>query len=186
MISTHTLSVLVENRPGVLARIAGLFARRGFNIDSLAVGETHDPSVSRVTIVVTVDGRPLEQVSKQLHKLINVLRVVELPADGSVERELALIKVGVDAGRRAEVLEIVEIFRAKVIDVDPTSLIVEASGTSDKLVALQELLEPYGIVEMTRTGRIALGRGSKGLKAPVSRPVPVPDLAPVRVHPKAS
>lgn len=174
---THTLSVLVENRPGVLARVSGLFARRGFNIDSLAVGETNDPSVSRVTIVVSVEGKPLEQVSKQLHKLINVLRVVELPADDSVERELALIKVSVDAGRRAEVLEIVEIFRAKVIDVDAGSLVVEASGASDKILALQELLEPYEIIEMARTGRIALGRGERGLTAPVSRPVPVPDLS---------
>lgn len=174
---THTLSVLVENRPGVLARVSGLFARRGFNIDSLAVGETHDPSVSRVTIVVSVEGKPLEQVSKQLHKLVNVLRVLELPADDSVERELALIKVSVDAGRRAEVLEIVEIFRAKVIDVDTGSLVVEASGTSDKILALQELVEPYGIIEMARTGRIALGRGVHGLTAPVSRPIHVPNLS---------
>lgn len=173
MTSTHTISVLVENTPGVLARVSGLFARRGFNIDSLAVGETEDPSVSRMTIVVTVAGRPLEQVTKQLHKLINVLRIVELPHDLSVERELALIKVGADAGQRAEVLEIVEIFRAKVIDVDPDSLIVEASGTSEKLTALEELLRPYTIIEMARTGRIALGRGVKGLKVPVVRPVPV-------------
>lgn len=176
--STHTLSVLVENTPGVLARVSSLFARRGFNIDSLAVGETEDPVISRMTIVVTVDGRPLEQVTKQLHKLINVLRIIELPAEGSVERELALIKVGADAGRRAEVLEIVEIFRAKVIDVDPGSLVVEASGTSEKLTALEELLRPYTIIEMARTGRIALGRGAKGLKAPSVRPVPVLSAVP--------
>lgn len=174
-VSTHTLSVLVENKPGVLARISGLFARRGFNIDSLAVGETHDPAVSRMTIVVTVEGKPLEQVSKQLHKLINVLRIAELPAGGSVERELALIKVGASAGRRAEVLEIVEIFRAKVIDVDSDSLIVEVSGASDKITALEELLRPYGITEMTRTGRIALGRGAQGLKVPKVRPIPIVD-----------
>lgn len=186
MVNTHTMSVLVENRPGVLARVSGLFARRGFNIDSLAVGETDDPAISRITIVVTVEGKPLEQVSKQLHKLINVLRVVELPSQASVERELALIKVGVDAGRRAEVLEVVEIFRAKVIDVDAAALVIEASGTSEKLLALQELLTPYGIVEMARTGRIALGRGSRGLKAPVSRPVPVPNLAPVPAEAAAS
>ena len=173
MTTTHTISVLVENTSGVLARVSGLFARRGFTIDSLAVGETEDPSISRMTIVVTVDGRPLEQVTKQLHKLINVLRIVELPHESSVERELALIKVGADAGRRAEVLEIVEIFRAKVIDVDPDSLVVEASGTSDKLTALEELLRPYTIIEMARTGRIALGRGAKGLKVPSVRPVPI-------------
>ena len=173
MTSTHTISVLVENSPGVLARVSGLFARRGFNIDSLAVGETESPEVSRMTIVVTVEGRPLEQVTKHLHKLINVLRIAELPPDASVERELALIKVGADAGRRAEVLEIVEIFRAKVIDVDPQSLVVEACGTSEKLSALEELLRPYAIIEMARTGRIALGRGAAGLKVPSVRPVPV-------------
>jgi acetolactate synthase-1/3 small subunit len=175
MASTHTLSVLVENKPGVLARIAGLFARRGFNIDSLAVGETDHPDVSRMTIVVSVDGKPLEQVTKQLHKLINILRIVELPSDASVERELALLKIGVGAGKRAEVLEIVEIFRGNVIDVDADSLIIEASGTSEKVTALEELLKPYGIIEMTRTGRIALGRGSQGLKIPKLRPVPVFD-----------
>jgi acetolactate synthase-1/3 small subunit len=175
MRSTHTLSVLVENRPGVLARVAGLFARRGFNIDSLAVGETQDPAVSRMTIVVQVEGKPLEQITKQLHKLINVLRIAELPRGASVERELALIKVGVDAGRRAEVLEIAEIFRAKVVDVDQQALTIEATGTPDKVAALEELLHPYGIVELVRTGRIALGRGASGLKAPTVRPIPVPD-----------
>jgi acetolactate synthase-1/3 small subunit len=174
---THTLSVLVQNRPGVLARIAGLFARRGFNIDSLAVGETEEPSISRMTIVVKVDGKPLEQVTKQLHKLVNVLRIAELPHDASVERELALIKVAAEAGRRAEVLEIVEIFRANVIDVDSGSLVIEATGTPEKVAALEELLRPYGIVEMARTGRIALGRGEVGLKAPVLRPVPIENLS---------
>ncbi len=175
MNSTHTISVLVENQPGVLARVSGLFARRGFNIDSLAVGETQDPAVSRMTIVVTVDGKPLEQVGKQLHKLVNVLRIVELPDDQSVDRELALIKVGVGAGQRAEVLEIVEIFRGKVIDVDADSLIVEASGASDKIAALEELLKPYRIIEMARTGRIALGRGAQGLKVQKHQPIPVPN-----------
>jgi len=172
--SSHTLSVLVENKPGVLARISGLFARRGFNIDSLAVGETDDPRVSRMTIVVRADGKPLEQVTKQLHKLINVLRIAELPSVGSVERELALIKVGAAAGKRAEVLEIVEIFRAKVIDVDATSVVVEATGTPDKVNALEQLLEPFGIVEMARTGRVALARGAGGLKSPTLRPVRLP------------
>jgi acetolactate synthase-1/3 small subunit len=173
---THTLSVLVENKPGVLARVAALFARRGFNIDSLAVGETEDPSVSRMTIVVSVD-KSLEHVTKQLHKLINVLRIAELPHDGSVERELALIKVGVEPGKRAEVLEIVEIFRAKVIDVDPDSVMIEATGTPEKLNALEELLRPFGVIELARTGRVALGRGAKGLKAAPLRPVPVVPLS---------
>jgi acetolactate synthase I/III small subunit len=173
---THTLSVLVENKPGVLARIAALFARRGFNIDSLAVGETEDPSVSRMTIVVSVD-KSLEHVTKQLHKLINVLRIAELPHDGSVERELALIKVGVEPGKRAEVLEVVEIFRAKVIDVDPDSVMIEATGTPEKVNALEEMLRPFGVIELARTGRVALGRGAKGLKAAPLRPVPVVPLS---------
>lgn len=172
--STHILSVLVENKPGVLARIAGLFARRGFNIDSLAVGETEDPSVSRMTIVCSAAGKPLEHITKQLHKLINVLKIAELPHDDSVERELAMIKVGVSAGKRAEVLEVAEIFRAKVLDVDPNALTIEATGAPEKIVALEELLRPYGIVEMVRTGRIALARGSVGLKPPVLSPVPNP------------
>jgi acetolactate synthase I/III small subunit len=175
--TTQTLSVLVENKPGVLARIAGLFARRGFNIDSLAVGETEDPAVSRMTIVVSVDNKPLEHVTKQLHKLINVLRIAELPHDGSVERELALIKVGAGAGGRAEVLEMVEIFRAKVIDVDPESIVVEATGTPEKIEALLQLLSPFGIIEMARTGRVALGRGARGLRAGVLRPVPVQEAS---------
>jgi acetolactate synthase-1/3 small subunit len=174
-VSTHTLSILVENRPGVLARISGLFARRGYNIDSLAVGETEDPSVSRMTVVVSVEGKPLEQMTKQLHKLINVLRIAELPRDDSVERELALIKVGVNAGRRAEVIELAEIFRAKVVDVDVAALTIEITGAPDKVEALEQLLAPYGIVEMARTGRVALGRGARGLKAPSLRPVPVAD-----------
>ena len=174
---SQTLSVLVENKPGVLARISGLFARRGFNIDSLAVGETEDPAVSRMTIVVSVEGKPLEHVTKQLHKLINVLRIVELPHDASVERELALIKVSAGAGRRAEVLEMVEIFRTKVIDVDRESIVVEATGTQEKIEALLELLSPFGIIEMARTGRVALGRGAGGLRAGVLRPVPVQEAS---------
>ena len=169
--STHTLSVLVETRPGVLARISGLFARRGFNIDSLAVGPTEDPRVSRMTIVVAVDGKPLEHVTKQLYKLINVLRIAELDPNASVERELVLIKVAVGAGKRAEVLEIAEIFRAKVVDVDPDALMIEATGSPQKMSALEELVAPYGIAEIARTGRIALGRGARGLKAPNVRPI---------------
>ena len=171
--STHTLSVLVENRPGVLARVASLFSRRGFNIDSLAVGETEDPRVSRMTIVVSVEGKPLEQITKQLHKLINVLKIAELPLEASVERELALIKVQAEAGKRSEILEIVEIFRAKVTDVDAGALMIEATGTPEKIASLEELLRPYGIVELVRTGRVALARGSGGLKPPVLTPVPV-------------
>lgn len=170
--STHILSVLVENKPGVLARASGLFARRGFNIDSLAVGETQDPGISRMTIVVSVDGQPLEQITKQLHKLINVLRIVELPHEDAIERELALMKVSVPAGKRAEVLEITEIFRAKVVDVDPASVTIEATGAPEKIAALEELLAPYGIVEIARTGRVALGRGAKGLKPAALRPIP--------------
>ncbi len=173
MISSHTLSILVENRPGVLARVSGLFARRGFNITSLAVGETEHPDVSRMTVVLSADGKPVEQCMKQLHKLIHVLRVEELPGDASVDREIALIKVGVGVGRRAEVLEIVEIFRAKVSDVDSDALIVEVTGSPDKVRALTDLLEPYGIIELARTGRIALGRGGRGLKAPTLHPVPI-------------
>jgi acetolactate synthase-1/3 small subunit len=170
-VTSHTLSVLVENKPGALARVAGLFARRDFNIDSLAVGETDDPSVSRMTIVVSVEAtKPLEQCTKQLHKLINVLRISELPTD-AVEREMALIKVSASAGKRAQVLEIAEIFRAKVVDVDSDALVIEATGTPEKVQALEELLRPHGIVEMARTGRIALARGSAGLKAPALRPL---------------
>jgi len=171
-VGAHTLSVLVENTPGVLARIAGLFARRHFNINSLAVGETEDPAVSRMTVVVSVDEKPLELVVKQLHRLINVLRVAELP-ETTVERELALIKVRVPAGNRAEIMEIAGAFRAQVVDVDHDSVVVEATGNPDKVAALEELLRPYGIAEMARTGRIALARGSSGLKAPSLRPVPV-------------
>jgi acetolactate synthase-1/3 small subunit len=171
MIPVHTLSVLVENKPGVLARISGLFARRGFNITSLAVGETETPLVSRMTIVVSADNKPIEQVVKQLHKLINVLRIDELEPDSSVEREIALIKVSASPGKRAEVLEVVEIFRAKVVDVDAQSVVVEAAGSPEKTRALQEMLRPYGIVELARTGRIALGRGARGLKSPITTPV---------------
>ncbi|MGH2699954.1 MAG: acetolactate synthase small subunit [Actinomycetota bacterium] len=171
--ASRTLSILVQNRPGVLARVAGLFARRGFNITSLAVGETENPDVSRMTVVLSADGRPVEQCTKQLHKLIHVLRVEELPAGSAVEREVALIKVGAGADNRAAVLEIVEIFRAKVVDVDDATLTVETTGSPDKVRALEALLEGHGIVELVRTGRIALARGRRGLKAPTLHPVPI-------------
>ena len=176
MASTHhTLAVLVDNKPGVLARISTMFARRGFNIDSLAVGETEDPSVSRMTIAVLAEGNPVEQIVKQLHKVINVLRIAELPHDDTVERELALIKVKVDARRRSEVIETAEIFRGKVVDVNREALVVEVTGAPEKITAFEELMRPYEILEVARTGRVALGRGSMGLKAPVIGPVPIED-----------
>ena len=140
--STHTLSVLVENKPGVLARVSGLFSRRAFNIDSLAVGETENPDVSRITIVVNADSSPLEQVTKQLNKLVNVLKIVELDPHQSVQRELLLVKVRADRAQRTQVLETVELFRAKVIDVAPDTLTIEATGNPDKLDALLRDLEP--------------------------------------------
>jgi acetolactate synthase-1/3 small subunit len=162
--SVHTISVLVEDRPGVLTRVSSLFARRGFNIASLAVGPTDEPGLSRMTIVVDVSAKPLEQVEKQLHKLVNVLKVVELDPASSIERELALIKVRAGAGERAEVIEIAQIFRARIVDVSPGSLTVEVTGTPDKVDALRELLRPHGIIELARTGRIGLARGDGGIR----------------------
>ncbi len=161
--SVHTIAVLVEDQPGVLTRVAGLFARRGFNIQSLAVGTTDEPGVSRMTMVVDAQRKPLEQVEKQLHKLVNVLKVVEMEAGGAVERELALVKVRTTPENRYQVMEIAQIFRARVIDVAHSALMLETTGPSDKVEALLELLEPYGIVEMARTGRIALSRGDTGI-----------------------
>jgi len=155
----HTLSVLVENKPGVLARVAGLFARRGFNIDSLAVGVTERPEISRMTVVVDVEDHSLEQVYKQLNKLINVIKVVDLPDENSVLRELVLVKVKADARTRAEIIEIVEIFRGKIVDVGKGTLSIEVTGPSTKLRAFEELLRPYGMAELVRTGTIALPRG---------------------------
>ncbi|MBN1628661.1 MAG: acetolactate synthase small subunit [Thermoleophilia bacterium] len=157
----HTLSVLVENKPGVLTRVAGLFARRGFNIDSLVVAETENPAVSRMTITVDEQDHPVEQVTKQLHKLINVIKITDLDPAGSVERELLMIKVKADAQSRAAIMQIVEIFRAKIVDVSPEVLIIEMTGTRDKVSALMELLHPFGVVELMRTGRIAMSRGKK-------------------------
>ena len=163
--SKHTLSVLVENKPGVLARIAALFSRRGFNIDSLAVGETEHPEVSRITIVVDAETQPLEQVTKQLNKLINVLKIVELEPAASVQRELLLVKVRADRPIRSQVLETVQLFRARVVDVAPDALTIEATGTSEKLDALLRDLEPFGIKEMVQSGRVAIGRGSRSITA---------------------
>ncbi len=166
--SRHTLSVLVENKPGVLARVAGLFSRRGFNIDSLAVGPTENDAVSRMTIVVNAEALPLEQVTKQLNKLINVLKIVELEPAASVQRELILIKVRADLSTRSHVLETVQLFRAKVVDVAPDAVTVEATGTVDKLEALIRVLEPFGICELVQSGMVAVGRGSRAITAPAT------------------
>jgi acetolactate synthase-1/3 small subunit len=160
----HTLSVLVEDRPGVLARVAGLFAARGFNIHSLAVGTTEEAGLSRMTVVVDVEPERLEQVVKQLNKLINVIKIQELEPAESVERELVLVKVRAEGDARARVIEIADIFRARVLDVTHHTLAIEATGTPDKIEALLELLGGFGIVEMARTGRLALGRGERGIK----------------------
>lgn len=163
--SRHTLSVLVENKPGVLARVAGLFSRRGFNIDSLAVGETEVRGISRMTIVVNAADLPLEQVTKQLNKLVNVLKVVELEPDVAVQRELLLVKVRAERPVRSQVLDTVRMFRARVVDVAPDTLTIEATGTADKLDALLRDLEPFGIREMVQSGMVAIGRGSRSITA---------------------
>jgi len=157
----HTLSVIVENTPGVLARVAGLFARRAFNIHSLAVGPTEHETISRMTVVVDAEDLPLEQVTKQLHKLINVLKITDLDPAGSVERELLLIKVKADAGSRSAIMQIVEIFRAKIVDVSPEVLIIEMTGAREKVSAFMELMAPFGVVELMRTGRMAMSRGRR-------------------------
>jgi acetolactate synthase-1/3 small subunit len=162
-VSTHTLSVLVEDKPGVLARVASLFSRRGFNIQSLAVGATEQKDMSRMTIVVNVEDSPLEQITKQLNKLINVIKIVEQEPDNSVDRELALIKVRADATTRSQVIEAVNLFRAKVVDVSTESLTIEATGTPEKLEALLRVLEPYGIRELVQSGVVSLSRGPRGI-----------------------
>jgi acetolactate synthase I/III small subunit len=169
--TTHTLSVLVENKPGVLARVSGLFHRRGFNIISLAVGPTENIEVSRITITVSVEGVALEQVTKQLNKLVNVLKIVELAEKQSVQRELLLVKVRADDTTRRGVLETVELFKAKVCDVGPDALTVELTGRPDKLEALVAMLEPYGIREMVQSGMVAIGRGPRSMTQPALRTV---------------
>ena len=161
--TTHTLSVLVENKPGVLARVSALFARRGFNIDSLAVGPTEDPLVSRMTIVVAVEGLPLEQVTKQLNKLVHVIKIVELDPAASVQRELVLVKVRADLASRSHVLETVQLFRAKVVDVSTDTVTIEATGTRDKLDALVRVLEPFGVKELVQSGMVAVARGPRSI-----------------------
>ena len=161
--SKHTLSVLVENKPGVLARIAALFSRRGFNIDSLAVGPTEHPEISRMTVVVDVDALPLEQVTKQLNKLIEVLKVVELEPTASVQREILLVKVRTDVHSRSHVLETVQLFRAKVVDVASDTLTIEVTGNRDKLAAFLEVIEPFGVKELVQSGLVAIGRGTRSI-----------------------
>ncbi|MBA4608615.1 MULTISPECIES: acetolactate synthase small subunit [Aeromicrobium] len=168
----HTLSVLVENTPGVLARVSSLFMRRGFNIDSLAVGPTEIPEISRMTIVVNVEELPLEQVTKQLNKLVNVLKIVELDSGNAVERELMLIKVKTDQQTRGQVLETVQLFRAKVVDVAQESVTIEATGDAGKLTAMLNVLEPFGIREIAQSGRVAIGRGSRSITDRTLRTVP--------------
>lgn len=155
----HVLSILVENKPGVLTRIAGLFARRGFNIETLTVGPTDDEQISRVTL--TVDGavHPIDQVTKQLHKLVNVLKIRDLEPEGTVARELALFKVAAEGAARSEVMQVCDIFRGKVVDVTRRSLIVEVTGTTDKIEAFERMVRPFGLIEMMRTGEIAISRG---------------------------
>ena len=170
----HTLSVLVENQPGVLARIAGLFSRRGFNIDSLAVGPTEHPEVSRMTIVVNVETSPLEQVTKQLNKLVEVIKVVELDREMSVNRELLLVKVKADAASRGQVLELVQLFRAKVVDVGADAVTIQIVGNQGKLEDFLRVLEPYGVRELVQSGVVAIGRGSRSISERTLRPVAVP------------
>ncbi len=161
--NTHTLSVLVENKPGVLARIAGLFARRGYNIESLAVGPTERPELSRITLQVGVDSEQvLEQITKQLNKLVEVLKIVELE-ESAVRRELVLIKLKADPATRSQIIEIVQLFRGKTVDVHNDSLVIEATGSPEKLEALLEMLRPYGVRELVQSGLVALGRGAKSL-----------------------
>jgi len=158
----HTISVLVENKPGVLARVSGLFARRGFNIESLAVGTTEDESVSRMTIVAQGDDSVLEQITKQLYKLIDVIKVFDIPKDVAVERELMLIKVSCNEKTRPEIIEIVDIFRGRIVDVSEGAVTVEMTGEESKIEGILKLLKKFGIKELIRTGKIALQRGSNG------------------------
>lgn len=161
----HTLSVLVENHAGVLSRVAGLFTRRGFNIESLAVGVTEKPEMSRMTIVVDGDDTIIDQVGKQLNKLVDVIKIKKLEKDESVYRELALIKVNASPANRAEIIQIVEIFRAKIVDVSKNTLTIEASGATEKVAALEDMLRQFGVKEIVRTGMIAIERGNKLIKA---------------------
>jgi acetolactate synthase I/III small subunit len=162
-VRVHVISVLVENRVGVLARVAGLFTGRGFNIESLAVAETEEPTLSRMTIVTSGDTRIIEQVTKQLNKLVDVIKVVDLSREHFVERELTLVKVRAEPEQRAEILRITDIFRGNIIDVSPKSYVIEVTGDGDKIRAFVDLIKPIGVLEIVRTGPVALSRGSKAL-----------------------
>jgi acetolactate synthase-1/3 small subunit len=172
--TVHTLSVLVENKPGVLARIAGLFSRRGFNIDSLAVGPTEHAEISRMTIVVNVEESPLEQVTKQLNKLVEVIKIVELEGREAIERELLLVKVRADVETRSQVLDVVQLFKARVVDVATDAITLEVTGNSDKLSDFLKVLEPFGVRELVQSGLVAIGRGGRSISERTLRPVPVP------------
>ncbi len=156
----HTLAVTVENRPGVLTRVTTLIRRRGYNIDSLTVGTTEDPGISRMTIVIEGDDTVIEQVSKQLYKLVDVIKVVDITHEGLVDRELVLIKVKADNNVRADIVQLVDIFRARIVDIGRTSLIVEATGDRRKIDALEDSFRPFGIIELVRTGKVAMVRGT--------------------------
>lgn len=173
MTTRHTLSVLVENKPGVLARIAALFSRRGFNIDSLSVGPTEHDEVSRMTIVVALDEMPLEQVTKQLNKLVEVIKIVELEQGQAVVRELLMVKVKADLESRGQVLEALQLFHAKVVDVAPDAITAEVTGNSDKLESFLRVLEPFGVRELVQSGMVAIGRGSRSITERTLKPVPV-------------
>lgn len=175
--TVHTLSVLVENRPGVLARVAGLFSRRGFNIDSLAVGPTEDPVVSRMTIVVNVEETPLEQVTKQLNKLVEVIKIVELDDRDAIESELMMVKVKADVNNRGQVVDAIQLFRGKVVDVSTDSITVQVTGNADKLRDFVAVMEPFGIRELVQSGMVAIGRGSRSISErakPIAVPVELP------------
>jgi len=166
---SHVLSLLVEDKPGLLTRVAGLFARRGFNIESLAVGVTEVPGLSRITVVVDVDELPLEQVTKQLNKLINVIKIVELDMASSVQREHMLVKVRADNSTRSNVLEVVNLFRGSIVDYAPDALVVEVTGDKGKVDAFLRALEPFGIKELAQSGLLAIGRGGKSITERVLR-----------------
>ncbi|MEZ0578736.1 acetolactate synthase small subunit [Nocardioides sp. MH1] len=173
--ANHTLSVLVENKPGVLARISALFSRRGFNIESLAVGPTEHPEISRMTIVVNVEGSPLEQVTKQLNKLVEVIKIVELDGAAAVQRELVLVKVGATPETRGQVLDAVALFRAKVVDVAVDAITIQAIGNTGKIADFLRVVEPFGIRELVQSGAIAIGRGPRSISErgkPIAVPVP--------------
>ncbi len=161
MMKKHTLSVVVENHPGVLARVATLFRRRGYNIDSLAVGRTENPAISRMTIVVEGDDVIIEQVTKQLHKLVETIKILDVTDQPTVDRELVLIKVKADAQARGEIIQIVDVFRGRIVDIGPNSLIIEATGDTGKIDAIEASLRPFGILELVRTGKVSMLRGAR-------------------------